>query len=112
MANTFGIVSSITLPAALSTALTTPLTTAGHTQLGPIESANGNYDADGKRKMKVAVKNLITANPGADLVIAVGGLVAAKAVSDYIDLHDPIPFLVCIGRAPNEGSSLWNNDSF
>ena len=109
-----GIVSSIP-PAALPLAsLTAPITAAGHILTPAPEDANGNYDADSKREMKRAVKRLLNVPVGnrPQLVISIGGLVAARGVSDYIDSHDDIPFLACIGRAPNEDSSLWNNEQF
>jgi hypothetical protein len=114
MAKRVGVVSSIALPQGAGTlweALTGPLTAAGHTVL-PLQHANGNYDANSKRDMKRAVRRLLNVPNRPDLVIAVGGLVAARAVSDYTEAVGDLPFLVCIGRAPNEGSSLWDNDQF
>src|SRR5260221_8051130 len=105
-----GIVSSFLLPVTLFTKLTTPLSAHTITQ----KDAGGDYDAKSRRKMKQAVKDLLNvpAPSRPELVIAVGGLVAATAVSNYIAVNDDIPFLVCIGRVPNDGSSLLDNDQF
>jgi hypothetical protein len=104
-----GLVSSIALPNNLLDAVRLPLLNGGHTV--SYEHASGDYDANSKRKMKKAVRKIGNV-ASLELVVAVGGLVAARAVSDYIDAHDDIPFLICVGRAPNEGSSLWENDQF
>jgi hypothetical protein len=110
MANV-GLVSSVDLPSNLFKAINDPIVAAGH-KVG-FEHASGDYDSDSRRKMRTAVSKLVnTTMPKPDLLIATGGLVAAKAVSDFVDTHEDIPFLVCVGRAPNEGSSLWGHSHF
>ncbi len=119
MARRVGIVSSVALPVGPGTlfnALTGPITAAGHIIATP-ETAGGDYDVHSKREMRRAVRKLLNPpapTPNPDMVIAVGGLVAARAVSDYFDAHEnqALPFLICVGRAPNEGSTLWENDQF
>jgi hypothetical protein len=108
-----GIVSSIPIPTgtgSLHEKLTKPITDAGHS-IAAMKNAGGDYNAKSKRKMRRAVKDLLDAD-SFDLIISVGGLVAARAVSDAIAATDNVGFLVCVGRAPNEGSSLWDNDLF
>jgi hypothetical protein len=106
-----GLVSSVDLPTNLYKAIHDPIVAAGH-KVG-FEHASGDYDSDSRRKMRTAVRKLVnTTMPKPDLLIATGGLVAAKAVSDFVDSHDDVPFLVCVGRAPNEGSSLWGHSHF
>ena len=77
------------------------------------EHAGGDYDANSRRGMKQAVRRLFKANPNLDLAVALGGLVSARALSDYVDATGvAVPFLILIGRTPNDGGSLWQNDQF
>jgi hypothetical protein len=77
------------------------------------QHASGVYDANSKGQMKRAVRQLFAGNPNYDLAVALGGLVSARALSDYIDAVGlSLPFLALVGRAPNDGTSLWQNDNF
>jgi hypothetical protein len=71
-------------------------------------SAGGNYDAASAGNIKQVANTIDPTN--LDLIVAVGGLVSAQAVSDFLDDNNlNIKFLILIGRAPNETSGLWNN---
>jgi hypothetical protein len=75
------------------------------------QEANGNYTADGNvhRDLFRGVRQLQRGAQKADIIVAVGGLVAAHAAV----LRSDVPFLVLIGRVPeSDDFALTDNENY
>jgi hypothetical protein len=73
------------------------------------QEAKGQYDAEGGRKHKDLYRGVAKLNKSADIIVVVGGLAAAHSAVQKAQK----PFLVLIGRIPEEGDFvLADNENY